>query len=233
MLSPNVFMLRMALSMALGMAVGFEREYNQKRAGLRTQTLVTMGASAYVYISTLVVGASSGDATRIAGQIASGVGFLGAGVIMREGLNIRGLNTAATIWCSSAVGCLAGLGLYIEASSFALCVVCMNLLFKPLANMISGNDDDFEDTKVQAKLTLKINKDKELYIKGLIIQFIIDAEVELLELKSFNEKYGDFCDLEITLLICSKAKSQSVYHRTQNLLTPEIGVRFLEWSVVK
>ena len=117
MLSPDIFMLRLGLSMVLGMAVGFEREYNQKRAGLRTQTLVTMGAAAYVYISTLVVGASSGDATRIAGQIASGVGFLGAGVIMREGANIRGINTAATIWCSSAVGCLAGLGLYIDRKS--------------------------------------------------------------------------------------------------------------------
>ena len=233
MLSPDIFMLRLGLSMVLGMAVGFEREYNQKRAGLRTQTLVTMGAAAYVYISTLVVGASSGDATRIAGQIASGVGFLGAGVIMREGANIRGINTAATIWCSSAVGCLAGLGLYIESGFFAGCVICMNLLFKPLAKMILGNGDDFEDTKVDVRLMLKVNKNKELYIKGLIIQFIIDDEVELLELKSFNELYEDYCDLELTLRVLNKAKSQTVYHKTQNLLTPEIGVRFMEWSIIK
>jgi putative Mg2+ transporter-C (MgtC) family protein len=224
------FVIRLVISMFMGMAIGFEREYNQKRAGLRTQTLVTMGATAYVYISTIIVGAGSGDATRIAGQIASGVGFLGAGVIMREGLNIRGLNTAATLWCSSAVGCLAGIGLVVEAGFFTFCVIVMNLIFKPLANMISGKDADFEDTEVCRKLFLRVNKGKELYIKSLIVQFIIDKDVELKDISSSNGEYSDYADINVSLLIINDEKAKSLYNRVQNLFTSEIGVREMRWN---
>ena len=224
-------MIRLALAMFLGIVIGFEREYHQKRAGLRTQTLVTIGAAAYVYISTLLTVANSGDATRIAGQIASGVGFLGAGVIMREGLNIRGLNTAATLWCSSAVGCLAGIGMMIEASFFTFCIICMNFIFKPLASMISGNDVDFEDTEVEGSLSLKVNKDKELYIKSLIIQFIVDKDVELKVIKSSYGQYNDYVEINVNLLIINPKKAQSVYNRIQHLFTTEIGVREMHWKV--
>lgn len=223
------FILRLGLAMLLGMSIGFEREFNQKRAGLRTQTLVTIGAMAYVYISTMVIGGSVGDATRIAGQIASGVGFLGAGVIMREGLNIRGLNTAATLWCSSAVGCLTGIGMMIEATFFTFCIVVMNLLFKPLANMVSGNIE-FEDSEVINKVFLRVSKDKELYIKGLIIQFIIDKDVELKEFKTVNSQYADFSDIYLHLSIVNKEKAQFVFNRIHNLMIPDLGVRELKWE---
>lgn len=228
--SPDVFIIRLFYGMLLGMAIGFEREYNQKRAGLRTQTLVSMGAAAYVYISSLVIGANSGDATRIAGQIASGVGFLGAGVIMRDGLNIRGLNTAATIWCSSSVGCLAGLGLYIEAGFSAFCVICMNYLFKPLANMVSGKDPDFEDTEVKAHLILEVENGRELYIKSLIIQFIVTNGVELIAIKNEKQLHTNIQKIIVELSIESPQKVKATYLKIQNLFTSEIGVRGLEWA---
>jgi putative Mg2+ transporter-C (MgtC) family protein len=100
--------LRPAAALLLGCAIGFERQWNQKMAGLRTNALVALGASGFVVFSGLV---GEGDPTRIAAQVVTGIGFLGAGVILREGINVHGLNTAATLWCSAMVGTLAGAGL--------------------------------------------------------------------------------------------------------------------------
>ncbi|RFM24198.1 MAG: MgtC/SapB family protein [Candidatus Thermochlorobacter aerophilum] len=95
------FITRLGLALFLGAAIGFERQWRQKSAGLRTNTLVSMGAAAFTLISFALIsqddGVYKGDATRIIGQIVTGIGFLGGGVILREGLNVQGLNTAATI----------------------------------------------------------------------------------------------------------------------------------------
>ena len=105
------FMLRLGAALLLGGAIGFERQWRQKSAGLRTNTLVSLGAAAYILLSVYING-GGGDPGRVAAQIVTGIGFLGAGVIMKDGMNIQGLNTAATIWCSAAVGCLAGMGMF-------------------------------------------------------------------------------------------------------------------------
>lgn len=90
----------------LGAAVGIEQQWRQRMAGLRTNTLVSTGAALFVMLSVLIVGDSSPN--RIVAQVVSGIGFFGAGVIMWDGHNVRGLNTAATLWCSAAIGTLAG-----------------------------------------------------------------------------------------------------------------------------
>ena len=104
------FASKLGLALVLGSAIGIERQWRQRSAGLRTNALVSLGAVAFVLLSRSLT-ASGGDPSRIASQIVAGIGFLGAGVIMREGLTVQGLNTAATIWCSAAVGSLAGAGL--------------------------------------------------------------------------------------------------------------------------
>ncbi|EEI90272.1 Mg2+ transporter-C family protein [Sphingobacterium spiritivorum ATCC 33300] len=106
------FTIRLALSLLLGASIGFERQWRQKSAGLRTNTLVSLGSTAFILLSISI----GGDATgRVASYIISGIGFLGAGVIMKDGMSVQGLNTAATIWCSAAIGSLVGVGLYEEA----------------------------------------------------------------------------------------------------------------------
>jgi putative Mg2+ transporter-C (MgtC) family protein len=108
------FIARLSWALFLGAAIGFERQWRQKSAGLRTNALVSLGAAAFTLISFALTFQEDeiyrGDATRIIGQIVTGIGFLGGGVILREGLNVQGLNTAATIWCSAAVGSSAGVG---------------------------------------------------------------------------------------------------------------------------
>jgi putative Mg2+ transporter-C (MgtC) family protein len=113
-------LLRLALAAALGGAVGFERELREREAGLRTHLLVALGSalftivSAYGFHAFLSSGASvvRADPTRIAAQIVTGIGFLGAGAIIRQGLSVRGLTTAATLWVVAAIGLAVGAGYY-------------------------------------------------------------------------------------------------------------------------
>lgn len=115
--------LRLAVAAVLGGAIGFERELRDREAGLRTHMLVCIGAALFTIVSAYGFSEflSSGDAviradpTRIAAQIVTGIGFLGAGAIIRQGLSIRGLTTAATLWVAAAIGIAAGAGYYSGA----------------------------------------------------------------------------------------------------------------------
>src|SRR5579871_2086261 len=100
------FLLNVAAAVLLGMAIGLERQWRSHPAGLRTNTLVSLGAALFVSLSLLMN--DTGSPTRIASYVVSGLGFLGGGVIHRDGLTVKGLNTAATLWCSGAIGTLAG-----------------------------------------------------------------------------------------------------------------------------
>jgi putative Mg2+ transporter-C (MgtC) family protein len=114
---------RLALAAALGGAIGFERELRDREAGLRTHLLVCLGSalftivSAYGFREFLTSGDQviRADPTRIAAQIVTGIGFLGAGAIIRQGISVRGLTTAATLWVSAAIGIAAGAGYYSGA----------------------------------------------------------------------------------------------------------------------
>ena len=108
-------------AMLLGAIIGAERQWRQRMAGLRTNALVATGAAVFILSS---VSTSPDSPGRIAAQIVSGIGFLGAGVIMREGMNIRGLNTAATLWCSAGIGVLCGLGQFWNAAMASLIILC-------------------------------------------------------------------------------------------------------------
>ncbi|MER3554881.1 MAG: magnesium transporter [Meiothermus sp.] len=124
------FTLRLVVALALGAAIGFERSRRQGLAGIRTNALVACGAAQFVMLSGLM---GAGDPTRIAAQVVSGVGFLGAGVILRDGgISVRGLNTAATLWGAAAVGSLSGAGFILYALPGTLAIVFANLVLRGL-----------------------------------------------------------------------------------------------------
>lgn len=127
--------LRLAVAFGLGTLIGFERQWRQHTAGLRTNVLVATGAAAFADLGLRLMGAEG--ATRIIAYIVSGIGFLGAGVILKDGTNIRGLNTAATLWCSAAVGAFSGAGLPVEAVVLAGFVLAGNTLLRPLVNYLN------------------------------------------------------------------------------------------------
>jgi putative Mg2+ transporter-C (MgtC) family protein len=124
------FAMNIAVAMLLGIAIGLERQYRQHPAGLRTNTLVCVGAALFVSLSRLME--NDGSPTRIAGQVASGIGFLGGGVILREGLNVRGMNTAATLWCSAAIGTLAGAGFLLQGLVGTAAILVIHLGLRPI-----------------------------------------------------------------------------------------------------
>ena len=96
------FLTNLSVALLLGVVIGLERQYNQHPAGLRTNALVCLGTALFVSLPHLYGHDLSPD--HIVGQVVTGVGFLGGGVILREGLSVKGMNTAATLWCSAAVG---------------------------------------------------------------------------------------------------------------------------------
>lgn len=129
------FVTRLAVGAALGIAIGFERQWRQRTAGLHTSGLVAIGAALFALLDTAI---SAGDTTRVLAGIVTGIGFLAAGVILREGANVTGLNTAATIWATAAVGALAGMGFFEYAAIGAAVIVLVNVLLQPVAERIDA-----------------------------------------------------------------------------------------------
>jgi len=130
------YLFRVLIALLCGFAIGLERQLNHKSAGLRTHSLVAVGSAVFVLLSYSITGSQGGDITRIISQIVTGVGFICAGVIMHQGTNIQGLTTSVTIWCTAAIGCVAGAGAFREAIASALLVVMINSLLLRLDDWI-------------------------------------------------------------------------------------------------
>ncbi|WP_251106455.1 MgtC/SapB family protein [Alloacidobacterium dinghuense] len=126
------FSLHLLAAIVMGATVGMERQWRQRMAGTRTNALVAAGAAAFVMCGFLLDNDPSARG-RIVSYVVSGVGFLGAGVIFKEGGNVRGLNTAATIWCSAAIGALCGLGALNLALVLGVAILVANMGLRPLA----------------------------------------------------------------------------------------------------
>ncbi len=134
-MTANEFFVRLGAAALAGIAIGFERQWRQRAAGLHTSSLVATGAALFALLDTSL---NSGDTTRIVAGVVTGVGFIAGGVILRAGAGVTGLNTAATIWATAAVGAAAGFGLWTQAAAGTAAIVFLNLLLQPLANAIDA-----------------------------------------------------------------------------------------------
>ena len=121
--------VRLLLAAIFGLAVGYERRSADKPAGLRTLSLVCLGSAIFTIISAF--GFETADQSRVAAQIVTGVGFLGAGTILRSGVTLSGLTTASTIWATAAIGMAVGSGLYIVSVSGTVLVLVILYVFAP------------------------------------------------------------------------------------------------------
>ena len=190
--------VRIAFSLILGACVGLERQWRAGLAGLRTNALVSVGAALFV-----VMGAygfspdGSADPTRVAAQVVSGIGFLGAGVMIREGLNIRGLNTAATLWCSAAIGCLAGTGMYLIAIVGTALIVLANLLLRPLGRVVNRRNgrraSDAAEPVDPSRFAFEVmtNDKAEPRVRALLLQTLSRPEYHLKSVTTSHTKKGD------------------------------------------
>jgi putative Mg2+ transporter-C (MgtC) family protein len=135
----------LVVAFVCGGLIGLERQIRQRNAGLRTMVLVAVGAAAFVDLGGRLLGADG--ETRVIPYVVAGIGFLGAGVIMQEGPQVRGLNTAATLWASAAVGAFAGGGLFAEAAAVTAVVLAGNTLLRPIVDYINRRPVDAGQTE--------------------------------------------------------------------------------------
>ena len=168
------------VAFVLGTLIGAERQYRQRTAGLRTNALVALGSAAFVDLGQRLGG--DVESIRVIAYVVSGIGFLGAGVIMKEGMNVRGLNTAATLWCSAAVGSIAGSDLIAEAALLAFMVILVNTVLRPLVDAI--NRVPIEGRHVEATYTVTITTEAEAAgpMGDLLTEHLETAQLPVAEL---------------------------------------------------
>ncbi|MBR0670666.1 MgtC/SapB family protein [Neoroseomonas soli] len=173
---------RLVLALLLGAAIGAERQYRQRAAGLRTNALVAMGAAAFSMVGFSV--AAEASPSRMAAQVVSGIGFLGAGAIMREGLNVKGLNTAATLWCSAAVGIGCGAGQFALAGTAAALIVIVNIAIRPLTAAIDRTPQAGAELERRFRITATGAAQSEATLRLLLVKQIAANGARLLQLES-------------------------------------------------
>jgi len=139
---------RLLLAAGLGAAIGLEREYMQKPAGLRTNILIALGSALFTIVST-VVGGGGGTPDRIAAQVVTGIGFLGGGAILRSGTTVHGMTTAATIWVNAAIGMAAGAGEYALAAGSTIITLIVLAVLPPIERYFSRRRDRTQEAKEQ------------------------------------------------------------------------------------
>jgi putative Mg2+ transporter-C (MgtC) family protein len=140
----------LSVAFVMGCLIGLERQIRQRNAGLRTMVLVSIGAAAFAHLGLRLWG-TEGE-VRIIAYVVSGIGFLGAGVIMKEGAEIRGLNTAATLWATAAVGAFAGAGLIVEATMLTAFVLGGNTLLRPLVDYVNRRPINPNETEASYRV---------------------------------------------------------------------------------
>jgi putative Mg2+ transporter-C (MgtC) family protein len=174
-----------AIAFMLGTLIGAERQWRQRTAGLRTNVLVAVGAAAFTDLGTRLLGPEG--ATRIISYVVSGIGFLGAGVILKEGTQIRGLNTAATLWCSAAVGAFAGATLWAEAIALSVFVVAGNTLLRPLVNYINRLPIDARTTEARYRVHVVTDQRKVAAARDILDETLEKVGYPILEIETLSE----------------------------------------------
>ncbi len=177
------FVLRLGAALLLGACVGLERQWRQRMAGTRTNALVSAGASAFVMCAFMVRDTSRSEA-QIVSYVVSGVGFLGAGVIFKDAGSVRGLNTAATIWCSAAIGAISGLGRPLNALILAAAVLVTNVILRPLAYRLYPAQASGEEQEVTYGFELVCNQADEAHMRALLLQAMSRSPLTLAALRS-------------------------------------------------
>ena len=142
------FLFYLSICFLLSFFIGFERQYRKRIIGLRTTILVSLGAFLFVRFSFSVGGS---DISRIASQVVAGIGFLGAGVILKDGKKIRGLTTAATLWCDAAIGVLCAGGAIFEAIVGTIIILFSNVILR-YVNKLINNLSDKKNSKISRRI---------------------------------------------------------------------------------
>jgi len=219
------FLIRLAVGAACGALIGVERQWRARMAGLRTNALVAVGATLFVLYSEAV--GDPGSPTRVASYVVSGIGFLGAGVILRDGTGVRGLNTAATLWCSAAVGVLAASGHLDLAVIGTAVVLAVHLVLRPAGRLLDRAPAAGTDAAVRTTVHLVCEREAETRMRALLLQTLAACALAPVGLRARRE--GDATSLRATVTVNGDAAAalEQVIAR----LSLEPGVNDLHWHL--
>jgi putative Mg2+ transporter-C (MgtC) family protein len=210
----------------LGTLIGAERQYRQRTAGLRTNVLVAVGAAAFVDLAMHLAGADG--AVRVIAYVVSGIGFLGAGVIMKQGLDVRGLNTAATLWGSAAVGCCAGADMVAQAVALTVFVLAGNTLLRPLVNAINRIPLDEKASEATYYFKLAVTPEALPDLRDRLVERLEAAKYPVADLDVVE--HGDGLP-EIVATLVSTAIDPGELDAVVADLQRQPGVRHATWEV--
>jgi putative Mg2+ transporter-C (MgtC) family protein len=211
----------------LGGLIGFERQWRQRLAGLRTNTLVAIGAATFVIFAGLFP--EEGSPARVAAQIVSGIGFLGAGIIFKEGLNVRGLNTAATLWCSAAVGILCGAGFYPHAAIATAFIIAVNLLLRPLVRLIERQPIATTELESAYVISIVCHGEAEAHLRALLLRDLGNT-LHIHELESSNIE--DSNRVEVNARVRADDRQDRILEQLIGRLSLEPLVTSARWRFV-
>ena len=218
--------LRLAVALLLGSAIGVERQWHQKMAGLRTNALVALGSSGFLVFSWLV---DQGDPTRIAAQIVTGIGFLGAGVILREGINVHGLNTAATLWCSAMVGTFAGGGFFGASVVAALFVIGANIVLRPLVRRVNSRMVTATDVETYYTAEIVCLAVEEARMRSLLLNSLSQAGLGLRRLDSVD--IADTAKVKVSAQAFAAKRNDAAMEQIVGRLSLEPTVTAATWQI--
>ncbi|MES2844422.1 MAG: MgtC/SapB family protein [Pseudomonadota bacterium] len=216
--------INLAVALSCGAVIGSERQVRQRMAGLRTNALVALGAAAFVIFSMLFP--TEVSPTRVAAQVVSGIGFLGAGIIFRDGFNVHGLNTAATLWCSAAVGLIAGAGAPLFALMLTGMVVFINLGLRPLVKFLKRKTKAGLPVMRQFRILLTCTPSSEGEARSLILRTLTVGGLKLSEISADPVDGG----IEISALFTGEGVTDSMLDLAMQRLAAEPGIGRLRWE---
>lgn len=222
------FVWRLLAAFGCGVAIGLERQIRQRTAGLRTITLVASGAALFVTLG-MLAGNGADGVTRIAAYVVSGVGFLGGGVIMREKGSVHGINTAATLWCSAAVGVLCGSGFYAPAVAGTVIVLVTNTVLREVSRTINATPVSAADLVRQYVLTVVCREEDEIHVRAILCNPMSSAPLSFQSLMSRDVPEAPQ-RIEVTATLRLHPKDQSKLEQMASRLSMEKGVSSVSWA---
>jgi putative Mg2+ transporter-C (MgtC) family protein len=221
------FILNIGDALLMGIAIGLERQFRQHPAGLRTNALVCVGAALFVSLSRLM--GDHDSPTRIASYIVSGIGFLGGGVILREGLTVKGMNTAATLWCSAAVGTLAGAGFPLHSLIGTLTVLGIHLALRPVARWIDLRMKTAIDVETSYLLRVVCLEAQEGLIRTILLRHVNSQRGMTIQRISTQETDKNGL-AAVVAEIFSVERSDRAVQDVMSRINIEPGVRSVSWE---
>jgi putative Mg2+ transporter-C (MgtC) family protein len=223
------FASRVALALMFGSIIGIERQWRARMAGLRTNALVATGTALFVLVTPLL-GRTASNTTQIAAYVVSGIGFLAGGVIFKERLSITGLNTAATMWCTAAIGVLVGFGFLMQAAIGVLAVLFANVVLRPIVQLVNRRPSAGSEVVTSYEIQAVCRGDLEERVRSMMIAAIRKSGMSLIAVYSEDDAAAN--RVEVVADVTVMGQDDARLEKIVTAVGVEPAVYAVSWKLV-